>query len=236
MQTGDLIREFRKNKNIKMGDLSKKLGISVQALSQYELNKREPNLEMLNKIAAALDVEVSNLLGLEEGTAKITPGLLRINSPATPLVSKEGFDSSSGIIEPVYTFFRIVYNHYGLDRLYGKPALEFIYEDEENFKSLLSSFINVALGYSVLNDLKIKNNNNHKITEKFKVPYTTHGENQHTLQRFDVLGGSLGNLDRTKYKLTSTLEYLKSIPGISITPGEIDEIHKVIEGIHKIQR
>lgn len=62
MATGDNIRQIRKAKNIKMSELKEKLGISVQALSQYELNKREPNLEMLHKIAEALEVPISEFL------------------------------------------------------------------------------------------------------------------------------------------------------------------------------
>lgn len=59
---GEKIRELRKSKGLKLKDLAKSLNISEQALSQYERNIRNINLEMLKKIAIALDVSMFALI------------------------------------------------------------------------------------------------------------------------------------------------------------------------------
>lgn len=62
MNSGKKIRELRKSKGLKLKDLANSLNISEQALSQYERNVRNINLEMLKKIAIALDVSLISLL------------------------------------------------------------------------------------------------------------------------------------------------------------------------------
>ena len=50
MNSGKKIRELRKSKGLKLKDVANSLNISEQALSQYERNVRNINLEMLKKI------------------------------------------------------------------------------------------------------------------------------------------------------------------------------------------
>lgn len=63
---GDNIKNIRKSKKITRENLSLELGISVHTLSKYEQGQREPNIEMLNKIAKALDINVSDLISRKE--------------------------------------------------------------------------------------------------------------------------------------------------------------------------
>jgi DNA-binding XRE family transcriptional regulator len=56
------IRAWRKYKNIKMNELSKKAGISPAYLSQIENNKRNPTIDTLKAIARELDIDIDVLI------------------------------------------------------------------------------------------------------------------------------------------------------------------------------
>lgn len=62
---GDKIRQLRKEKGMTLNELKEKIdgAATVQALSQYELNKREPSLEMIEKLATALEIPLAELIG-----------------------------------------------------------------------------------------------------------------------------------------------------------------------------
>lgn len=66
MTTGQKIKAAREKKKIKQQDLAKKLGVSAANISQYEKDKRNPKLETLRKIAAAIGVPVRDLIGDSE--------------------------------------------------------------------------------------------------------------------------------------------------------------------------
>lgn len=57
------LRAIRETAGITRQDLANKIGISVSALGQYEQGRREPDLQKLAAIAAALHVSVDMLLG-----------------------------------------------------------------------------------------------------------------------------------------------------------------------------
>lgn len=56
------IRELRQKQGLTMKELAEKVGVTEQAISQYERNIRKPNFDMLNKIASALNVSVKDLI------------------------------------------------------------------------------------------------------------------------------------------------------------------------------
>ena len=55
--TGDLIKQARLKAGMTQAELAKKLGITPQAISQYERNVKKPKYVTLQKIATALDTE-----------------------------------------------------------------------------------------------------------------------------------------------------------------------------------
>lgn len=61
MSIGENIRLARKDKSISMKTLGSKLGITEQAISQYERGLRIPNTKLIFKIAEILDVKPSEL-------------------------------------------------------------------------------------------------------------------------------------------------------------------------------
>lgn len=64
MSTGERIKAARNKAGLKQSELAEKLGVAVITIGQYERGKRQPRLEQLQAIAAALDVSVNYLLGL----------------------------------------------------------------------------------------------------------------------------------------------------------------------------
>ncbi|UFH66256.1 helix-turn-helix domain-containing protein [Clostridium cadaveris] len=70
MNIGQSIRKIRKDKKLTLKQVGNKLGMSEQAIGQYERGERQVAAGMLNKIADALDVPVSKLL--EDDTINLT--------------------------------------------------------------------------------------------------------------------------------------------------------------------
>ena len=62
MTVGEKIRAARKTAGLTQKELAEKMNISYQNLAQWETGKRNPKLENLEKIAAALEIPVEQLL------------------------------------------------------------------------------------------------------------------------------------------------------------------------------
>ncbi len=54
---GERIRTIREAKKIKRGELGKRVGLDANRMQQYETGQRKPRLELIKKIASALDVK-----------------------------------------------------------------------------------------------------------------------------------------------------------------------------------
>ena len=67
---GERLRRMRTKEYITQGELGAKLGISRAAVSFYELDKREPDIETLCSIRKYFDVSADYLLGLKEDQAE----------------------------------------------------------------------------------------------------------------------------------------------------------------------
>ncbi len=59
------LKQLRKRANLKRKDIAEILGMHPNAYGMYEAGTREPNIEKLCKIAAALHVTTDELLGYE---------------------------------------------------------------------------------------------------------------------------------------------------------------------------
>ena len=62
MSLGNNIKSLRTSKKLTQYELAQKANISKNALWNYENDKREPRIEVLEKIAFALDVSMNDLL------------------------------------------------------------------------------------------------------------------------------------------------------------------------------
>ena len=60
---GDRLKTLRIRRALTQQELAEKAGISKTALNRIELNKEEPHMSTLRKLANALDVDPTELLG-----------------------------------------------------------------------------------------------------------------------------------------------------------------------------
>ncbi len=70
MTTGELIKAARKKAGMTQAQLAEKLGISYVGVSQWENDLRNPKLDTLQRIAAALGVPVQDLISDWEAVDK----------------------------------------------------------------------------------------------------------------------------------------------------------------------
>ena len=74
MLIGDKIRELRAKKDISQQDLAKVIGVSDQAVSAWENNKKKPRMGAVEKLAAYFDVPKSYLIEDDIGIDKLLAG------------------------------------------------------------------------------------------------------------------------------------------------------------------
>lgn len=70
MNIGNNIKRIRTDKKISQKDFANSINMPISTLANYENNHREPSIEVLTKIAMALEVPVSKLL--EDDTFDLT--------------------------------------------------------------------------------------------------------------------------------------------------------------------
>lgn len=66
MNVGEKIKKTRLLKNMKQADLAEKADISRVAIGNYERNERTPTVDVIERIARALDVDPNYLMDWEE--------------------------------------------------------------------------------------------------------------------------------------------------------------------------
>ena len=66
MTTGELIREARKKKGLTQRELGELLGMSDVGVAQWEKGLRNPRLETRQRIAKALDIDITALMSDSE--------------------------------------------------------------------------------------------------------------------------------------------------------------------------
>lgn len=72
VKIGNIIKKMRIQKGLSQKKMAELLGIPYSTYSNYENNNRTPDVDTLMRIAAALDVEVWDLFGTDEKTARIS--------------------------------------------------------------------------------------------------------------------------------------------------------------------
>lgn len=66
MDFGSKLKKLRKDKHISQSYLAEEIGVSTNAISQYETNKRFPDQSCLVKLCVFFDVSSDYLLGLSK--------------------------------------------------------------------------------------------------------------------------------------------------------------------------
>lgn len=80
MYLGATIQRLRKKRGLTQADIKRATGLNVSYLSQIEGNQKEPSLEMLRKIAGALDVPLPVLM------------LLTLDGDDVPVEKRQAFN------------------------------------------------------------------------------------------------------------------------------------------------
>lgn len=80
------LKELRESKGLYQGDVARLLGVTRQAISQYERGEREPSYEMLEKLADYFNVDMNYLLGKEDRSTYYI-------DPQTAELAQEIFDN-----------------------------------------------------------------------------------------------------------------------------------------------
>lgn len=71
----ETLASLRKRERLTQAELGTRLGISKSAVSMYERGQRQPELELLEKMADTFRVSVSTLLGRADGAPEGDPEL-----------------------------------------------------------------------------------------------------------------------------------------------------------------
>ncbi len=126
MGIGDRIKEARESKGVKQSEIAQLLGVSSQAISNYESGIRDPKIEMLVKIAKYLDVsldyivkgnpyeiDVSDSLpqavGYGFGVRQIPiVGRITAGRPLFAIENVEGFFPSEEVNSEDYFFLKVI--------------------------------------------------------------------------------------------------------------------------------
>lgn len=85
MSLGNRLKEARKQKNLTQNNAAKQLGITFQALSNYERDARDPDTTLLKKMAELYDVTTDQLLTDYHTASRVAESLDRYGeAEATP--------------------------------------------------------------------------------------------------------------------------------------------------------
>lgn len=63
MDIKESLRKYRKEKGLTQLELADNIGVSLRTIQRYEIGKRNATIEALQKIADALEISLSDLLG-----------------------------------------------------------------------------------------------------------------------------------------------------------------------------
>ena len=98
--------QLRKQKGLTQEQLAQNLGVTRVAVSLWETGKREPDLEMLRKMANTFEVSIDDLSGNPVAQKSITQGeAFRIICEHIAAVEKEMTPQRDAMVEKIVKFF-----------------------------------------------------------------------------------------------------------------------------------
>lgn len=63
---GARLKELRLERNLRLKDVAEAVGVTLNAISMYESNTREPNIDIIKKLCKFYNVSADYLLGLSD--------------------------------------------------------------------------------------------------------------------------------------------------------------------------
>lgn len=140
MNIGYNLRKIRKDQGLTQDKLSEITKISIASIQRYELGKRQPNIQTVNKFAQALGVPLSEILGTNATTndigRKITLEQSINDVSHEELAEKTGIDEKhlraikSGQINPTQKELNKIANALGLPLSYFIKNSASAFDDE----------------------------------------------------------------------------------------------------------
>lgn len=85
----NILRTLRTNHSLSQSDLAARLGISKSAVSMYEQGRREPDFNVLRKIADIFHVEIDYLLGRSGASENYEPVTIAAHLDTSDLTEDE---------------------------------------------------------------------------------------------------------------------------------------------------
>lgn len=163
MSVGENIKKYRKEKGITQTQLGKIIGKSLRMIQKYEAvdnteNSVTPSIELLQKIAEALEIPINSLLE-SPGSWYISGEGLEVDMDEAAIEKHEKYLNDQKRIEKdfkhlieikVYELFKRSYLLNKLDKKYKMSPDDFIYKDKYFFDHLYES-----LNDNVLNNIKV---------------------------------------------------------------------------------
>lgn len=70
MQIGEVIRKYRKKKNMTQEEIAKRLGVTTPAVNKWEKGVTQPDIMLLGPIARLLDITLDTLLSFQDELTK----------------------------------------------------------------------------------------------------------------------------------------------------------------------
>ena len=110
------LKELRKEKNMTQVQLAEALGVSKGTIAMWEIGKREPNFETLDRLSDIFDKRIDYILGYS-------------NDASSPRLTEEDIDQL-GHWEVEDQFREIIMAYLSLDE-YGKTAVESLIKAEK---------------------------------------------------------------------------------------------------------
>ncbi len=90
MQVGDVIRKYRKGKNMTQEEMAKRLGVTAPAVNKWENGNSLPDISLLSPISRLLNISIDTLLSHEKELSDVEAG--RLVAEANERLKTEALD------------------------------------------------------------------------------------------------------------------------------------------------
>lgn len=112
----DRLKELRKEKGMTQIQLAQELGVSKGTVAMWELEKRQPNFDMVNRLSVIFDRRIDYILGYSD------------DASSPNMTEEEMADLARSNVED--EFYEVIMSYLALDN-YGRTAVENLIRTEK---------------------------------------------------------------------------------------------------------